>query len=173
MACPHGISTVLERRGVGANLQDHLQQRTIYKVSNVKTLNAAIVAARARVDGHDYALRRRGPLTMAVATRDLHALRPHSPGKSRIPRAALSLDKFGDPLHTYPAVTLSVCNLQRPRAAPCASNPPIWQRRASHPIICPRRRIASLPRWHPRGAAHHGAIGDAAFRAEELLPGTK
>src|ERR1700689_1225446 len=61
-----GITTVLDRPGVGPNLQDHLQQRMIYKISNVSTLNQAYHSLWARACmGIDYALRRRGPLTMA------------------------------------------------------------------------------------------------------------
>jgi choline dehydrogenase len=63
---PLGIETILERRGVGSNLQDHLQQRVIYKVSNVNTLNEAYHSMWGRAwMGLDYVLRRRGPLTMA------------------------------------------------------------------------------------------------------------
>ena len=112
---PLGIKTIVQRRGVGSNLQDHLQQRMIYKVSNVNTLNEAYHSAwrRARM-GLDYALRRRGPLTMAPS--QLGIFMRSDPNQ---PRAnlefhvqPLSLDKFGDPLHKFPAITLSACNLQ-------------------------------------------------------------
>jgi choline dehydrogenase len=124
---PLGIETILERRGVGANLQDHLQQRMIYKVSNVNTLNEAYHSMWGRAwMGLDYVLRRRGPLTMAPS--QLGIFMRSDPKQ---PRAnlefhvqPLSLDKFGDPLHTYPAITLSACNLRpssrgsvRPRSA--------------------------------------------------------
>jgi choline dehydrogenase len=131
---PLGIGTILERRGVGANLQDHLQQRVIYKVSNVNTLNEAYHSMWGRAwMGLDYALRRRGPLTMAPS--QLGIFMRSDPGQ---PRAniefhvqPLSLDKFGDPLHRFPAITLSACNLRpssrgsvRPRSAD-PQEPPI------------------------------------------------
>jgi choline dehydrogenase len=124
---PLGIETILERRGVGANLQDHLQQRVIFKVSNVNTLNEAYHSMWGRVwMGLDYVLRRRGPLTMAPS--QLGVFMRSDPAQ---PRAniefhvqPLSLDKFGDPLHGFPAITLSACNLRpssrgsvRPRSA--------------------------------------------------------
>ncbi|HEY2779247.1 MAG TPA: GMC family oxidoreductase N-terminal domain-containing protein [Steroidobacteraceae bacterium] len=122
-----GIQTILERRGVGSNLQDHLQQRVIYKVSNVNTLNEAYHSRLRRAwMGIDYVLRRRGPLTMAPSQLGIFMR-----SEPKQPRAniefhvqPLSLDKFGDPLHRFPAITVSACNLQpssrgavRPRSA--------------------------------------------------------
>jgi choline dehydrogenase-like flavoprotein len=113
-----GLETLLNRRGVGSNLQDHLQQRSIYKVSNVNTLNEAYHSMIGRAwMGVDYALRRRGPLTMAPS--QLGIFMRSDPAQTRanieFHVQPLSLDKFGDPLHTYPAITLSACNL-RPTA---------------------------------------------------------
>jgi len=110
-----GIPVVLERPGVGENLQDHLQLRLIYKVSGVKTLNQIYYSSLGKAGMMiDYALRRRGPLTMAPSQLGLFTR-----SDSRRERAnlqfhvqPLSLDKFGDPLHTFPAFTASVCNLQ-------------------------------------------------------------
>src|SRR4029077_19891348 len=63
---PLGIDVVLDRRGVGRNLQDHLQQRAIYKVEGIRTLNETYYSLIGRgLMGLDYAFRRRGPLTMA------------------------------------------------------------------------------------------------------------
>ncbi len=63
---PLGIETVLDRPGVGRNLQDHLQQRAIYKVDGIRTLNETYYSLLGRgLMGLDYAFRRRGPLTMA------------------------------------------------------------------------------------------------------------
>src|SRR5437868_3185682 len=110
-----GIPVVLDRPGVGQNLQDHLQLRMIYKVSGVKTLNETYHSLFGRaLMGLDYALRRRGPLTMAPS--QLGLFTPSDPSHERaniqFHVQPLSLDKFGDPLHTYPAFTASVCNLQ-------------------------------------------------------------
>jgi choline dehydrogenase-like flavoprotein len=109
------IPAVADRPGVGQNLQDHLQLRMIYKVSGVKTLNEIYHSVRGRIGmGVDYVVRRRGPLTMAPS--QLGLFTRSDPGRERANLQfhvqPLSLDKFGDPLHTFPAFTASVCNLQ-------------------------------------------------------------
>jgi choline dehydrogenase-like flavoprotein len=109
------IPLVLERPGVGENLQDHLQLRLIYKVSGVKTLNETYHSLLGRAAmGLDYLLRRRGPLTMAPSQLGLFTRSDPSRERANIQFHVqpLSLDKFGDPLHTDPAFTASVCNLQ-------------------------------------------------------------
>src|ERR1700745_3437912 len=111
---PLGIDSVLDRQGVGRNLQDHLQQRAIYKVSGVKTLNETYYSLIGRgLMGLDYALRRRGPLTMAPS--QLGIFTRSDPRRSRaniqFHVQPLSLDKFGDPLHRFSAITVSACNL--------------------------------------------------------------
>ena len=110
-----GIAPVLDKPGVGENLQDHLQLRLIHKVTGVKTLNETYKSLFNRaLMGVDYALRRRGPLTMAPSqlgafTRsDPHQERPNL----QFHVQPLSLDKFGDPLHDFPAFTTSVANLR-------------------------------------------------------------
>ena len=132
---PLGIETLHNLRGVGANLQDHLQQRAIYKVSNVKTLNETYHSLLGRAAmGMDYALRRRGPLTMAPSQLGIFMRSEPSQPRANIEFHVqpLSLDKFGDPLHRYPAITLSACNLHptsrgtvRPRSADPKSPPMI------------------------------------------------
>ena len=112
---PLGIETVLDRQGVGRNLQDHLQQRAIYTVEGVRTLNETYHSLLGRgLMGLDYALRRRGPLTMAPS--QLGIFTRSDPHRSRaniqFHVQPLSLDKFGDPLHRFPAITVSACNLQ-------------------------------------------------------------
>jgi choline dehydrogenase len=112
---PLGIETVLDRPGVGRNLQDHLQQRAIYKVDGVRTLNETYYSlVRRGMMGLDYALRRRGPLTMAPS--QLGIFTRSDPRRERaniqFHVQPLSLDKFGDPLHRFPAITVSACNLQ-------------------------------------------------------------
>ncbi|MBC7586209.1 MAG: GMC family oxidoreductase N-terminal domain-containing protein [Tardiphaga sp.] len=110
-----GIDVALDRPGVGRNLQDHLQQRAIYKVSGVRTLNETYYNLfRRGWMGVDYALRRRGPLTMAPS--QLGIFTRSDPHRERaniqFHVQPLSLDKFGDPLHRFPAITVSACNLQ-------------------------------------------------------------
>jgi choline dehydrogenase-like flavoprotein len=110
-----GILPVLDKPGVGENLQDHLQLRLIYKVSGVTTLNETYRSLIRRIGmGLNYFLRRRGPLTMAPS--QLGAFTRSDPNQER-PNIQyhvqpLSLDKFGDPLHPFPAFTVSVANLR-------------------------------------------------------------
>jgi choline dehydrogenase len=101
--------------GVGENLQDHLQLRPVYKVRNTRTLNVDYQSLLKRVRmGAEYALFRRGPLTMAPSQLGIFA---RSSERYATPNLEfhvqpLSLDKFGDPLHDFPAITMSVCNLR-------------------------------------------------------------
>ncbi|WP_042421830.1 GMC family oxidoreductase [Comamonas granuli] len=110
----HGIAPVLDLPGVGANLQDHLQIRSVYKVQSVKTLNtqAASLWGKARI-GLQYAWSRSGPMSMAPS--QLGAFTRSSPDQPwpniEYHVQPLSLDAFGDPLHDFPAFTASVCNL--------------------------------------------------------------
>jgi choline dehydrogenase len=124
---PLGIETLLNRLGVGSNLQDHLQLRAIYKVSSVKTLNETYhsVIGRAWM-AVNYALRRRGPMTMAPSQLGIFMRSDQTQQRANLQFHVqpLSLDKFGDPLHTFPAITVSACNLRptsrgtvRPRSA--------------------------------------------------------
>ena len=111
----HGIVVVRDSPGVGANLHDHLQLRMIYKVSSVTTLNETYASlARRALMGLDYALRRRGPLTMSPS--QLGAFTKSDPTQStaniQYHVQPLSLDKFGDPLHPFPAFTASVANIR-------------------------------------------------------------
>ena len=112
---PLGIEVALDLPGVGRNLQDHLQQRAIYKVHGIRTLNETYYSLPRRAwMGIDYALRRRGPLTMAPS--QLGIFTRSAAGKERADIEfhvqPLSLDKFGEPLHRFPAITVAACNLR-------------------------------------------------------------
>ncbi|BAM90957.1 GMC-type oxidoreductase [Bradyrhizobium oligotrophicum S58] len=110
-----GIDVVIDKPGVGRNLQDHLQQRAIYKVSGVKTLNETYYSLLRRgLMGLDYAFRRRGPLTMAPSQLGIFTRSDPRRDRANIQFHVqpLSLDKFGDPLHRFPAITVSACNLR-------------------------------------------------------------
>ncbi|MGH6766011.1 MAG: GMC family oxidoreductase, partial [Bradyrhizobium sp.] len=112
---PLGIETMLDRQGVGRNLQDHLQQRAIYKVEGIRTLNETYYSlVRRGLMGLDYAFRRRGPLTMAPSQLGIFTRSDRRRERANIQFHVqpLSLDKFGDPLHRFPAITVSACNLQ-------------------------------------------------------------
>jgi choline dehydrogenase-like flavoprotein len=110
-----GIPIVLDKAGVGANLHDHLQLRTIFKVSGVKTLNAmnASLIGKATM-GLDYLLRRRGPMTMAPSQLGAFTRSDKTQDRANIQYHVqpLSLDKFGEPLHPFPAFTASVANIR-------------------------------------------------------------
>lgn len=111
----HGVATRLDKPGVGQNLQDHLQLRTIYKVAGVKTLNAINATLFGRFGmGVDYALRRRGPMTMAPSQLGCFTKSDPTQDRANIQYHVqpLSLEKFGDPLHAFPAFTASVANLR-------------------------------------------------------------
>ena len=111
----HGIKPVVDLPGVGENLQDHLQLRMVYKVSGVKTLNTSAANWFGKMKiGMEYALFRSGPMSMAPS--QLGAFARSGPHEStpnlQYHVQPLSLEKFGDPLHGFPAFTASVCNVR-------------------------------------------------------------
>jgi choline dehydrogenase len=110
-----GVPLVHELKGVGENLQDHLQIRLAFKVANTRTMNERANSLVGRIGmGLEYFLFRRGPLTMAPsqlgafaksdAARETPDLEYHV--------QPLSLETFGEPLHPFPAFTASVSNLR-------------------------------------------------------------
>jgi choline dehydrogenase-like flavoprotein len=110
-----GIPVVLDKPGVGDNLHDHLQLRMIYKVTGIKTLNEMYSSLLARAwMGVNYALFRRGPLTMAPSQLGAFTKSDSTQDRANLQYhiQPLSLDKFGDPLHAFPAFTISVTNVQ-------------------------------------------------------------
>ena len=133
----HGVEVVTDLPGVGANLHDHLQIRSIYKVRNTRTLNrrARNWFGRAAM-ALEYALFRTGPLTMPPS--QLGAFAKSDEGREHANLEwhvqPLSLDKFGAPLHAFDAITPSVCNLQptsRGHVRIKSADP------AAHPAIAP------------------------------------
>jgi len=111
----HGIEVEHNLPGVGENLHDHLQVRIIYKVKNVATLNerANSLFGKAAM-GLEYLLYRTGPLTMPPSQLGAFARSDASQPSANVEWHVqpLSLDKFGSPLHDFPAITPSVCNLR-------------------------------------------------------------
>lgn len=126
-----GVAVAHDLPGVGANLQDHLQIRAIYQVSGVKTLNqqANSLVGKAAM-ALEYAFNRSGPLTMAPS--QLGAFAKSDPSQEtpnlEYHVQPLSLDKFGDPLHRFPAFTASVCNLRPESRGQVAIAGPEWDR---------------------------------------------
>jgi choline dehydrogenase len=172
----NGIEVLLDRPGVGANLQDHLQLRLIYKVQGITTLNERYHAPLGfvRMLG-EYVLFRRGPLTMAPSQLGLFTRSDRDQPRANLQYhiQPLSLDRFGEPLHKFPAFTASVCNL-RPTSRGTLrlrSHEP-----AASPLIKPNylstdedRRIAASAIRLTRRIAAQPAL--ARFDPEEYLPG--
>lgn len=110
-----GVKTQVDLPGVGENLQDHLQIRTVYQVENCKTVNTLYKNWFTRIGmGLEYLLKRTGPLTMPPST--LGAFTKSDPNQVSANIEwhvqPLSLPKFGEPLHSFNAITPSVCNLR-------------------------------------------------------------
>jgi choline dehydrogenase-like flavoprotein len=178
-----GIPVVLDKPGVGENLQDHLQLRLIYKVSGARTLNKVYHSVLGRIGmGLEYVLFRRGPLTMAPS--QLGLFTRSDPGQERanvqFHIQPLSLDKFGDPLHTFPAFTASVANLRptsrgfvRLRSADPAEKPIIQprylstdeDRRVAADSIRLTRRIVAQPALAPFKPVEY--VPGMAFRSDD------
>jgi len=171
-----GIETRIERPGVGRNLQDHLQQRAIYRVSGARTLNETYHSLpRRALMGLDYALRRRGPLTMAPSQLGIFTRSGPEYNRANIEFHVqpLSLDKFGDPLHRFPAITVSACNLRptsRGEVTITSADPD------AKPVIAPNylsteedRRVAADAIRVTRRLMAQPAM--APFTPEETLPG--
>jgi choline dehydrogenase len=171
-----GIDVVLDKPGVGRNLQDHLQQRAIYKVSGVRTLNETYWSLpRRALMGLDYAVRRRGPLTMAPSQLGIFTRSDATRARANIQFHVqpLSLDKFGDPLHRFPAITVSACNLQptsrgtvRIRSTDLASAPSIAPNYLS---TDDDRQVAADAIRTTRRLMRQKAL--ARFSPSEFLPG--
>ncbi len=173
---PLGIAPVLAREGVGRNLQDHLQQRAIYKVHGIRTLNETYHSLPRRgLMGLDYLLRRRGPLTMAPSQLGIFTRSdPHQERANiQFHVQPLSLDRFGEPLHRFPAITVAACNL-RPtsrgtiRLRDAQANTP--------PVIVPNyldtpedRQVAADAIRVTRRLMKQAAL--APYRPDEYLPG--
>jgi choline dehydrogenase len=174
----HAIEAVHELPGVGENLQDHLQIRSIYKITNGKTLNAiaSTLLGKAGI-GFEYLLKRSGPMSMAPS--QLGAF-TRSSAEQRYPNIQyhvqpLSLEAFGQPLHPYPAITASVCNLNPtsrgtvrlkssdPRQAPAISPNYLSSpedRKVAADSLRVTRRIAEQPAF-------------AKYAPEEVKPGVE
>jgi choline dehydrogenase len=171
-----GLGVVVDAPGVGANLQDHLQIRTVYEVTGTPTLNsrAAGLWGKAMI-GLEYALRRTGPMSMAPSQLGVFAKSSEREETANLEYHVqpLSLDAFGQPLHPFDAFTASVCNL-RPLSrgevmlkSPDPHTPPAIRpnylsdpadRRVALEAIALTRRICAAPALR-------------RFQARERLPG--
>ncbi len=176
-----GIPVFHVLEGVGRNLQDHLQLRAMYRVSGVKTLNEVYYSLLGRpLMGLQYALLRRGPMTMAAS--QLCVITRSDPLQERaniqFHIQPLSLDRFGTPLHRFPAITVSPCNLRpssrgtvritsaamdaQPEIAPNYLSTDEDRRIAADSLRLTRRLMAQagLSKYHPEEFRPGPAIGD-------------
>ncbi|KAF1070322.1 MAG: Alcohol dehydrogenase [acceptor] [Pseudomonas citronellolis] len=169
-----GVRHTLE--GVGGNLQDHLQLRMVYRMSGAPSLNRIAATLWGKMGmGLEYLLKRSGPLSMAPSQLGAFAKSDPSQASANLEYHVqpLSLERFGEPLHSFPAFTASVCDL-RPksrgsvqiRSADLRDKPLIQPNYLSHPddlkvaadAIRLTRRIAAAPALAP-------------FHPEEFKPG--
>ena len=171
-----GIPVEQDLPGVGANLQDHLQIRAVYKVQGARTLNtrAASLLGRGLI-GLEYLLRRSGPMSMAPS--QLGAFTRSSPAKAwpdlEYHVQPLSLDAFGEPLHRFDAFTASVCNLNpSSRGSVSITSPDATVAPAIRPNYLSTdedRRVAAESLKLTRRIVAQPAL--APFKPEEFRPG--
>ena len=174
----NGVEVMHDLPGVGANLQDHLQIRSVYKVKNAKTLNTLANSwwGKAKI-GLEYAMSRSGPMSMAPsqlgaftksdAAREWANIQYHV--------QPLSLDAFGEPLHKFPAITASVCNLNPSSRGSVTLKSPDFK---VPPAIAPNylsteedRKVAADSLRVTRRIMSQPAM--AAFEPEEFKPGVQ
>jgi choline dehydrogenase-like flavoprotein len=171
-----GIVPHLDLKGVGGNLQDHLQLRMAYKVSGTKTLNllASRWHGKARI-ALQYLLSRSGPMSMAPSQLGIFARSHarHRRANVQYHVQPLSLERFGEPLHPFDAITASVCNL-RPESRGRVSLQSADSREP--PRIAPNylateedRRVAVESLRLTRRIVKQPAM--AAFKPSEFMPG--
>ncbi|MFM8356857.1 MAG: GMC family oxidoreductase, partial [Gammaproteobacteria bacterium] len=172
-----GIGTAHALPGVGENLQDHLQIRSIWSVQNTVTLNrrARTLWGKALL-GLEYALFRTGPLTMPPSQLGAFARSDDTQAHANIEWHVqpLSLPKFGEPLHPFNAITPSVCNLRptsrgwiRPAHPDPMASPKIFCNYLSTPED---RQVAVEGLQFTRRIMGSAAL--APYRPQELLPGS-
>ncbi|MDM0015735.1 GMC family oxidoreductase N-terminal domain-containing protein [Variovorax sp. J22P168] len=172
----HGIDVVADLPGVGANLQDHLQIRAVYKINGAPTLNvmASSKLGKAKI-GLEYLMKRSGPMSMAPS--QLGAFTRSSPAHEwpnlEYHVQPLSLDAFGEPLHSFPAFTASVCNLNPTSRGTVRIKSARWQ---DAPAIAPNylsteedRKVAADSLRVTRRIAGQPAL--ARYSPEEWKPG--
>jgi choline dehydrogenase len=172
----HGIEVRHDLPGVGENLQDHLQVRCAYKVSGVGTLNERTQSlfGKAKI-GLEYVLFQSGPMSMAPSQLGCFAKSDPSRATANVQFHVqpLTLEKFGEPLHPFPAFTASVCNLRPESRGSIRITSPDPR---AHPEIRPNylategdRRVAADSIRLARRIVAQPAL--QRFRPEEFKPG--
>ena len=171
-----GIPPVLDLPGVGANLQDHLQIRAVFKIQGATTLNTRARDAWGKAAiGLEYLLKRSGPMSMAPS--QLGAFTRSNPAlpwpNLQYHVQPLSLDAFGEPLHAFPAFTASVCNLNPTSRGTVSLQSPRFE---DAPLIAPNylatdedRQVAADSLRLTRRIVAQPAL--APYQPEEWKPG--
>ena len=172
----HGIQMRHDLPGVGENLQDHLQIRTVFRISGARTLNDLYSSILGRFGiAAEYALWRSGPMSMAPSQLGIFT---RSGPQYETPNLEyhvqpLSLDAFGSPLHRFPALTVSICNLRPESRGTCHIRS---ADAAMPPAICPNylstdadRTVAVDSILHARRLMATEALG--VHQPVEILPG--
>jgi choline dehydrogenase-like flavoprotein len=171
-----GIDTLVERPSVGENLQDHLQLRCAYRVTGIATLNekASKLWGKAMI-GLEYLARRTGPMSMAPSQLGVFTRSDPSYETANLQYHVqpLSLEKFGEAVHAFPAFTASVCNLRPESRGSIHVDSPDHRRQ---PQICPNylesfadRRVAADSIRITRAIVGQRAL--QPYRPEEFKPG--
>ena len=162
--------------GVGENLQDHLQIRTVYKVSNTKTLNERANSLIGKMQiGLEYALKRSGPMSMAPSQFGMFTKSDPSLEMPDLEYHVqpLSTDKLGDPLHPFPAITVSVCNLRPESVGSCHISTPSNETQPEirlNYLSAPRDRIIAVKSMR-QAREIMSAETLKAYQPQEILPG--
>jgi choline dehydrogenase len=172
----HGVDVLVESPGVGSNLQDHLQIRAVYKVNGAKTLNTEANSwlGKAKI-GLEYAFKRTGPMSMSPSQLGAFTKssvdQPYANIQYHV--QPLSLDAFGQPLHTFPAFTASVCNLNPTSRGTVAITSKNFQ---DAPAIAPNylstdidRKVAADSLRVTRSIVNQPAL--AKYQPQEFKPG--
>lgn len=171
-----GIDLVHASPDVGENLQDHLQIRTVYKVSSALTLNtlANSLTGKARI-ALQYAFARSGPMSMAPSQFGMFSKSDPSMATPDLEYHVqpLSTDRLGDPLHPFPAITMSVCNLRPDSIGSVHATTPELavqpEIRLNYLSTVRDREIALRSVRQARMIMTAKALAD--FHPEEILPG--
>ncbi|WP_051682086.1 GMC family oxidoreductase [Thalassospira permensis] len=172
----HGIQTIHESAQVGENLQDHLQLRCAFKVYGIRTLNeqASNLVGKAGI-ALEYLFNQSGPMSMAPSQLGIFTKSDASFETANLQYHVqpLSLEKFGDPVHPFPAFTASVCNLRPQSRGSIHLKSPDFR---NQPAIAPNylsadadKKVAADSIRLTRKIANQPAL--APYRPEEFKPG--
>ncbi len=172
----NGIQTIHESAQVGENLQDHLQLRCAFKVYGIRTLNeqASNLVGKAGI-ALEYLFNQSGPMSMAPSQLGIFTKSDASFETANLQYHVqpLSLEKFGDPVHPFPAFTASVCNLRPQSRGSIHLKSPDFR---NQPAIAPNylsadadKKVAADSIRLTRKIANQPAL--APYRPEEFKPG--